>query len=165
MLRLLVLAVAVAVLRSRLVVALHELQDQQPCVRVADEAEPARLQLPVPVLVPVLVLRGLVGCALSTAFPDGLLLNNRAHTGARLPKCPCGPAAFVRARKKKTAVRIAYTMVRSRMVPKRRKKVMVHPYITAPVAAVVSAAAKMGGPMRVMASRDLSWRRGAEEAW
>ena len=126
---------------------------------------PGCFRLPLLVLVPVLVLRRLVGGALSTAFPDGLLLNNSAHTGARLPKCPCGPAAFVRARKKKTAVRIAYTMVRSRMVPKRRKKSMVHPYITAPVAAVVSAAAKMGGPMRVMASRDLSWRWGAEEAW
>ena len=126
---------------------------------------PGCFRLPLLVLVPVLVLRRLVGGALSTALPDGLLLNNSAHTGARLPKCPCGPAAFVRARKKKTAVRIAYTMVRSKMVPKRRKKSMVHPYITAPVAAVVSAAAKMGGPMRVMASRDLSWRWGAEEAW
>jgi len=34
---------------------------------------------------------------------------NSEKRGARLPKCFCGPPALVRARKKKTAVRIAYT--------------------------------------------------------
>ena len=43
--------------------------------------------------------------------PDSLRLSGsvQSQRGARLPKRFCGPAALVRARKKKTAVRIAYT--------------------------------------------------------